>query len=60
VGAPGVNGADRPEYLRDATGIILLKDRLPVIAGAKYRHIIVCFSADGEISRVIPLTPVQH
>jgi hypothetical protein len=60
VGAPGVGGAPRPEYLRDATGIILLKDRLPVIAGAKYRHLIVCFTQDGEIRRVIPLNPIQH
>lgn len=60
LGAPGISGAPRPEYLRDATGLIFLKDPLPVIAGAKYRHVIVCFTEDGEIRRVIPLTPLQH
>jgi hypothetical protein len=40
--------------------MILAKDPLPVIAGAKYRHLIVTFTSDGEIRRVIPLEPVQH
>jgi hypothetical protein len=47
-------------YLEGATGMILAKDPLPVIAGAKYRHLIVTFTSDGEIRRVIPLEPVQH
>jgi hypothetical protein len=49
-----------PPYLVGATGMILLKDPLPVTSGAKYRHLIVQFDARGEISRVIPLEPVQH
>ncbi len=60
TGNPDVGGAPRPRYLDDATGLIFLKDVLPVIAGAKYRHIIVCFDEDREIRRVIPLNPVQH
>lgn len=49
-----------PLYLKDATGMMLLKDPLPVTVGAKYRHLLVQFDARGEIKRVIPLTPVQH
>lgn len=49
-----------PAYLEDATGMILLKDPLPVTTGAKYRHLIVQFDTRGEIKRVIPLDPVQH
>ena len=60
LGNPDVGGAPRPPYLEGATGMILLKDPLPVISGAKYRHVIVCFDKDREIRRVIPLSPVQH
>jgi hypothetical protein len=49
-----------PTYLEGATGMMLLKDPLPVTTGAKYRHLLVQFDARGEIKRVIPLTPVQH
>ena len=49
-----------PPYLRDATGLILLNDPLPVTIGARYRHLIVQYDDRGEIKRVIPLEPVQH
>lgn len=49
-----------PVYLEGATGMLLLKDPLPVTVGAKYRHLIVRFDERGEIKNVIPLESVQH
>jgi hypothetical protein len=49
-----------PPYLEGATGIIVAKDLLPVIEGAKYQHLIVRFDDRGEIKQVIPLQPIQH
>jgi len=51
---------DKTPYLSDADAVIFIKDSLPVIAGARYQHLIVCFDDRGEISRVIPTNPVQH
>jgi hypothetical protein len=59
LGDPG-SGAPLPPYLEGTSGMILVKDPLPVTIGAKYRHIIVKFDNRGEIQRVIPLDPVQH
>ncbi len=47
-------------YLDDADAAIFIKDPLPVIAGARYQHLIVRFDDKGEISRVIACPPVQH
>ena len=52
--------ATRPPYLGASTGMILVDDPLPVILGAKYRHLFVRFTDRGEIRQVIPLEPVQH
>jgi hypothetical protein len=49
-----------PAYAERATGMILLKDPLPVTLGAKYRHLIVQFDGRGEIKQVLPLDPIQH
>lgn len=49
-----------PPYLDSATGLILLKDPLPVIQGANYRYLIVQFKERGEIKRIIPLQSIQH
>ena len=49
-----------PPYLEDATGMILLRDPLPVTTGARYRYLIVQFDDRSEIERVIPLQPVQQ
>ncbi len=49
-----------PPYFEGATGIIVAKDLLPVIEGAKYQHLIVRFDDRGEIKQVIPLQPIQH
>jgi hypothetical protein len=54
------NAPSPPPYLQGTTGSILLKDPLPVIIGAKYRHLIVQFEPRGEIKRIIPLQPVEH
>lgn len=54
------NAVNRPIYLTNSTGMIFLKDTLPVTQGAKYRHLIVQFEERGEIKRIIPLQPVQH
>ena len=51
---------NRPLYLESSTGMIFVKDPLPVIQGAKYRHLLVQFEARGEIKRIIPIQPVQH
>lgn len=51
---------NRPAYLENSTGMIFVKDSLPVTQGAKYRHLIVQFEERGEIKRIIPLQPVQH
>jgi hypothetical protein len=51
---------NRPAYLENSTGLIFVKDTLPVTVGAKYRHLIVQFEERGEIKRIIPLQPVQH
>jgi hypothetical protein len=59
LGDPG-SGDPLPPYLEGTSGMILVKDPLPVTIGAKYRHIIVKFDNRGEIQRVIPLDPVQH
>lgn len=50
----------QPPYLENTTGLILLRDLLPITQGAKYRHIIVQYDSKGEIRRVIPLNPIQH
>ncbi|MCF7733528.1 MAG: hypothetical protein K9N23_17700 [Akkermansiaceae bacterium] len=52
--------SNRPPYLEAATGLIFVKDPLPVIQGAKYRHLLVQFEERGEIKRIIPIQPVQH
>lgn len=49
-----------PSYVGDANAMVLVRDPLPVIAGAKYRHLIVRFTKRGEIRHVIPIDPVQH
>lgn len=50
-----------PPYLEDYSGLIVLYDLLPVTQGARYRHLIVQFDEKrGEITRVIPLDPIQH
>jgi hypothetical protein len=49
-----------PPYLEDSTGLIFLRDLLPVTQGAKYRHLLVQYDQKGEIRRVIPLDPIQH
>jgi hypothetical protein len=49
-----------PPYLEGATGVIVAKDLLPVIEGAKYQHLIVRFDDRGEVKQVIPLQPIQH
>ncbi|MFM2220721.1 MAG: hypothetical protein RLZZ553_469 [Verrucomicrobiota bacterium] len=54
------NSANRPNYLTNSTGMIFVKDTLPVTQGAKYRHLIVQFEERGEIKRIIPLQPIQH
>ena len=54
------NSTNRPNYLTNSTGMIFVKDSLPVTQGAKYRHLIVQFEVRGEIKRIIPLQPVQH
>jgi hypothetical protein len=51
---------NRPAYLAGTTGLIFVRDNLPVIRGAKYRHLLVQFDPRGEVKRVIPLQPVQH
>ena len=51
---------NRPLYLESCTGMIFVKDPLPVIRGAKYRHLLVQFEERGEIKRIIPIQPVQH
>ena len=61
---PSLNYPDilvnRPTYLKNSTGMIFVKDTLPVTQGAKYRHLVVQFEERGEIKRIIPLEPVQH
>jgi hypothetical protein len=52
--------ANPPTYLQNCTGLIFVKDTLPVTQGAKYRHLIVQFEERGEIKRIIPLDSVQH
>lgn len=52
--------SNRPAYLENSTGMIFVKDTLPVTLGASYRHLIVQFEERGEIKRIIPLQPVQH
>lgn len=37
---------------------LYLKDTQPVVAGAKYRYLVVRFTERGEIGQVIPLDPV--
>ncbi|WP_193214472.1 hypothetical protein [Luteolibacter marinus] len=54
------SAATKPPYLGSATGMILVEDPLPVIKGAKYRHLFVRYTERGEIRHVIPLEPVQH
>ncbi len=49
-----------PEHLAGATGLVCVKDPLPVIQGAKYQHLIVSLGAEDEIRRVIKINPVQH
>lgn len=49
-----------PGHLVGATGLVCVKDPLPVIQGAKYQHLLVSLGADDEIRRVIKLNPVQH
>lgn len=51
---------DKTPYLDDASAVVFIKDPLPVIAGARYQHLIVRFDGTGEISRVIACPPVQH
>jgi len=54
------NAVNRPAYLENSTGMIFVKDTLPVTQGARYRHLVVQFEERGEIKRIIPLQPVQH
>ncbi|MCW1886811.1 hypothetical protein OKA04_18875 [Luteolibacter flavescens] len=61
IGNPITSGLARPPYIpADVTAAILVDDPLPVIEGARYRHLIVTFTERGEIRNVIPLEPVQH
>jgi hypothetical protein len=48
-----------PAYLGNSTSGLYWVDHMPVIEGATYRYLIVQFSANGEIRRVIPTNPVE-
>jgi len=49
-----------PPHLVGATGLICLKDPLPVTEGARYQHVLVLFDDRDEVTHVLPLDPVQQ
>lgn len=58
LGDPSTIPAPAP-YLENGKLGLYLKDQLPVIRGAQYRHVMVMMTDDGEIRQVVALNPVQ-
>lgn len=56
---PSVPSGQLPAYLGNSTHGLYWVDHMPVIEGAAYRYLIVQFSANGEIRRIIPTNPVE-